>query len=68
MKTRPLSAALLSMAATLLLASVMHGCGGETPPQPIDAKKIEDLQEKQKEIISKEYGPGAIKPPSSKKK
>jgi hypothetical protein len=68
LKTRPLSAALLSMAATLLLASLMHGCGGETPHAPIDAKKIEELQEKQKEIFAKEYGPGAVKTPKSKKK
>ncbi|MDG3008056.1 hypothetical protein [Paludisphaera mucosa] len=61
MKTRPLSAALLSLAATILLAPLVPGCGGEAPPPPMDASKIEDLQKKQQEIISKEYGPNVGK-------
>lgn len=66
MKTRPLSAALLSTVAVILLAPLMPGCGGDDAPKPIDATKIEELQEKQKEIFAKEYGPGAVK--TAKKK
>ncbi|WP_165234965.1 hypothetical protein [Aquisphaera insulae] len=60
MKTRSFLLMGTSLAATILLA-LAHGCGEAPAPTASTPQEIEQVREKQKEIIAKERGPNAGK-------
>jgi len=55
-KTRPLTAAMMAVATAVLLAPLAPGCTEAEPP-PMAAEDLAAVQEKQKEIHRREYGP-----------
>ncbi len=58
--------ALLKMAVLCSVTVFLMGCGGGDAPTPTTPEKFEEAQNKQKDMIRKEYGSGYAK--GSKKK
>jgi hypothetical protein len=66
LRNRPVSAAILGLATALLLTPLVPGCDGDAEPPPMAAEDLAEVQKKQQEIISKEYGPRAGKTAAKK--
>jgi len=57
---------LLKLMAACSVSACMIGCGSDEPA-PVTPEKFAEAQEKQRQMLQKEYGPGAGKAPKAVK-
>ncbi len=56
----------LRIVPALFIGAAVVGCGGDSEPVPVSAKEFPEVQQKQQDILKREYGPGAGKTSSRK--